>query len=355
MKVLFKKSTVFAVLMLAATPVFAQLAGKRLTIGDKAPPLAIAEWARGEPADLSKTDGKQAFVIEFWATWCAPCLQSIPHLDKLQAKYKSKGLTVIGVTDEPPSTVKSFLAKRKDSMQYTVAVDQDAKTTADYLGGVGANGIPYTFIIDKQGQIAWHGHPADPSFDEVVDQVAEGKFDVETARTRAANAGKIAVLWDKAASTYSQGKFEDVLTTLQEILALDATHEGAMKNTLYVIQKDLKDSARLKGWVQSFIEKNSGQPKGLLALSAALMDVDPLGDRDPELIVKAARAAYDASPQRDAEVSALYALALYSTGQLDEAIRLQTEAVGAAEKDVQPSLQRTLEYFLACKSLKHGS
>ena len=74
-------------------------------IGSKAPKLQIEHWVKGKPVDLAMADEKKIHILEFWATWCGPCRDSIPHLTKLQEKYKGKGVTVIGITDEPKATV----------------------------------------------------------------------------------------------------------------------------------------------------------------------------------------------------------------------------------------------------------
>ncbi|MFN8853907.1 MAG: TlpA family protein disulfide reductase, partial [Armatimonadota bacterium] len=62
--------------------------------GEPAPPLRVAEFVKGKAVtDLSKG----VFVIEFWATWCSPCIQSMPHISSLAKKYEGK-VTVIGVS-----------------------------------------------------------------------------------------------------------------------------------------------------------------------------------------------------------------------------------------------------------------
>ena len=60
-------------------------------IGSKAPQLQIEHWVKGKPVDLAKADDKKIHIIEFWATWCGPCRDSIPHLTKLQEIYNGKG------------------------------------------------------------------------------------------------------------------------------------------------------------------------------------------------------------------------------------------------------------------------
>src|SRR5258706_12904236 len=114
--------------------------------GDAAAPLHIKEWIKGDAVDVTAGRGKTVYVIEFWATWCGPCRHSIPHLKELQGKFKNKGGVVIGISDEEPDTVKSFVKKLGAKMEYTIAIDDDKKTAADYVEAYGQGGIPAAFI-----------------------------------------------------------------------------------------------------------------------------------------------------------------------------------------------------------------
>jgi thiol-disulfide isomerase/thioredoxin len=143
-------------------------------LGMPAPALNVADWVKGQAVDLKEGKGKTVYVVEFWATWCPPCRASIPHLTELQKKFKDKGVTVIGVSDEKVSTVKPFVNKMGPKMEYTVAVDKDQKTSGAYMGAFGVDGIPHAFVVDKTGAIVWHGHPMD-GLDKAIEAVLEGK------------------------------------------------------------------------------------------------------------------------------------------------------------------------------------
>ncbi|MDV7394027.1 TlpA disulfide reductase family protein, partial [Arthrospira platensis SPKY1] len=99
---------------------FANAQGIAENLGGAAPALNVSEFIKGDVADV--TDGG-IYVVEFWATWCPPCRASIPHLTELQKKFKDKGVTFIGISQEDSAEVKPFVESMGDAMQYTVAVD----------------------------------------------------------------------------------------------------------------------------------------------------------------------------------------------------------------------------------------
>ena len=134
--------------------------------GEPAAALAVAHWVKGEPVDVSSG----VHVVEFWATWCPPCLTSIPHLTELQEKFKDRGVNIIGVSDEELATVESFVKKMGDKMAYTVAIDAGA-TSKGYMGKYGVGGIPHAFVV-KDGKVVWHGHPMDP-MDKLDDAIKD--------------------------------------------------------------------------------------------------------------------------------------------------------------------------------------
>ena len=102
----------------------------------------------GDQFQLSQLKGK-VVILDFWATWCPPCRQEIPHFVDLQKQYQSKGLEIVGISvdDRGAAVVKPFA--QKFNINYTMLVDGQAIT--NLYGGV--QGIPTTFVLDKQGRI----------------------------------------------------------------------------------------------------------------------------------------------------------------------------------------------------------
>jgi thiol-disulfide isomerase/thioredoxin len=96
---------------------------------------------------LSDFKGK-VVLLDFWATWCSPCRQAIPHLEALHQRYKNQGLVVIGINHERDhDKVKAFA---KEQMSYTVLLDAD-----EQFDKYDIRGIPAAFYIDREGKIRY--------------------------------------------------------------------------------------------------------------------------------------------------------------------------------------------------------
>lgn len=116
-------------------------------IGQAPPKLVVEKWLTPAPG----TQGKFV-LIDFWATWCGPCRQSIPHLNELQAKFKDQ-LIVIGLSDESETDVRKM---KSPKIEYSVAIDTAATTS----NAMQVRGIPHAIILDPSGIVRFEGHPA---------------------------------------------------------------------------------------------------------------------------------------------------------------------------------------------------
>lgn len=115
--------------------------------GEKAPDFSLTTLD-GKKVQLSDYRGK-VVVLDFWATWCAPCVESIPHLNALQKTYAAKGLVVLGVSVDkaPDASVRAFA--RKQRIRYPVLLDPAFRAGELY----GASSIPLVYIIGKDGAV----------------------------------------------------------------------------------------------------------------------------------------------------------------------------------------------------------
>lgn len=149
-------------------------------IGGKAPALSVEQIVRSEglesdqPSALGQVPlvGK-VVVVEFWATWCAPCIGSIPHLNELVAQFRGSGVVFVSVTDEEREKVEGFLGRR--SIDGVVALDTDRSVFLSYRIGA----IPRTIVIDANGVIRAMIHPSALTA-QLIQAVMEGR-DLESA------------------------------------------------------------------------------------------------------------------------------------------------------------------------------
>ena len=106
----------------------------------------------GQQRSLSEWEGK-VVAINFWATWCPPCREEIPHFVELQQYYAMDGLQFVGVALQRADEVREFLLEFKVNYPSLVGGDEVIKL-ADRLGnGIGA--LPYTVILNREGKIAF--------------------------------------------------------------------------------------------------------------------------------------------------------------------------------------------------------
>ncbi|HBE67023.1 MAG TPA: hypothetical protein DDW52_02640 [Planctomycetaceae bacterium] len=154
-----------------------------LKVGDAAPRLVIDHWINGKPVEEFSKD--KFYVIEFWATWCGPCIKSMPHLNELAKQHAENGLEVIALTTADSANtlkaVQKFVEGHGKDFDFRYAFCETREMSESYMTAAGQQGIPCSFVIDQQGKIAYIGRPAD--LDYVLSRVARkqwnGRADAE--------------------------------------------------------------------------------------------------------------------------------------------------------------------------------
>lgn len=389
----------------------AALAGLTLTLnaadlGDPAAKLEIAEWIKGQPVDV--TDGKNIYVVEFWATWCPPCRTSIPHLTELQKKYKDKGIVFVGISDEKVSVVKPFVEKMGDKMDYRVAIDKDNACNDGYMKAYGIGGIPHAFVVDKKGKVIWQGHPM-ADLDKTLQQILDGKYDLAIAKKKAEAEKLIEQFAELAAKGEDEAKVKELGAKLE---AIDKEVGGLLPDGKKFDAAELRKQIRFQGLLEEYSEAlmedkgeaelakiakqikdvapadfkldhfkhdlflqrdfqeyyrvisrrpdqdkaaelgkkimatESTNPMLLNELSWAILTDKNVKIRDYPLALKLAKAAVDATSGKDENILDTYAKALFESGKKEEAIAQQKKAIELCkDQDRREVFEKTLKEY----------
>jgi thiol-disulfide isomerase/thioredoxin len=123
--------------------------------GQRAPDFFVEQWINERPDDPRKNG--QVLVLDFWATWCGPCVASIPHMNELADRFRGK-VVCVGISDEKPDEFEDGILKRKlklDSFKYHLALDPKATMKSFF----GVRGIPNIAVISSDWTVRWQGHP----------------------------------------------------------------------------------------------------------------------------------------------------------------------------------------------------
>lgn len=332
--------------------------------GDTAPPVMITnwikqnpfgDWSKDKPLDLTEVGKGKVILLEFWATWCAPCIQIIPHNNELYQKYKDNGLLMISLTDtargQQLSTVERFVEGRGNGMDYPVAFDGTQQTSLDYVYSAGGFGLPHAVLIDKKGKVAWSGHPMMPAMEQILEDLLLDRYDPEKLRAKAALEAKLEPIIMEFNRTASMGDWDKSLRLTDTMLDVDPSHEEAIRLTIMIHVNEIKDTNALRGWIAKQIDDHGDNPDAMLAMTHVLLDLD-IENRQPDLALRAARAALAKKP-RDTDAASALANVAYQIGNIDQAIAIQQQAVGWANIIQRDDAGARLAYFERCKAL-HG-
>ncbi len=328
-----------ALLCLAA---FAAQAKETFRIGEPAPEFRAGRWLNGEPVEGFKPG--QIYVLEFWATWCGPCIAAMPHLSELARKHAGK-VTMIGVNIQEKGDdlakidrqVDRFMAQGCKAMQYPVCRDTpDKYLTQEWYERSGLAGIPATIVVDGKGRIAWLGNPV-IGLDKALDQLLAGNFNYEASSADAAAKARrtqeltevvtpvsqavFAKDWTRAmalieAAVARDPKYAGFLTPFRYMTLLHVNEDEAYAQTLAAVEGPRKGRD-----LASIVAKEDGLSKRMYELAARAVD----GETDPS------------SLQARATLS-------YRLGEPAKAVELQKQLIGVAkEMKITPTYTDALE------------
>ena len=314
----FAKLTTAAFALALAPSAFGLAPGDAIS----AEALAKAEFVKGE-APATWEPGK-VYVLECWATWCAPCIAAIPHVDELYDKYHEKGLNVIGmnVFEDGKDKVAGFVKKKGDGMSYPVAyVGKGGAFEKDWLLAAGINGIPHAFLV-KDGRLLFGIHPGSLSEKTIEALLAGGEAEAaELAKIKRATLGKDEI--EELVTRFGQQletKPEEAAAILAQIREIDEN---------YPLLDHLATHAAIvmKEWGKAeILIKESRSP---VAASNAAMNIGGLEEDVPvsllEVIVKKLQIAVGGPTASPIDHSSLASL-LWRLGRKEESLKAAEQA-----------------------------
>jgi thiol-disulfide isomerase/thioredoxin len=406
-----------ALLAAVATLPAACLADEGLTIGSKAPSINVEHWVsdgKGAFKPVREFQTGKVYVVEFWATWCGPCIASMPHLVEVQTDYAKKGVQIISISDEDLETVEGFLKRPFEAPEgtkdapatfgdltsaYCLTTDPDRSVYIDYMEAAGQGGIPTCFIVGKTGLVEWIGHPME--MDEPLAQIVGDSYDRAAALAKFKQGQVFNILMSKLNRLVRTGKTEEALKLIEEakkevgddpstqmqlanismqvrlMPALQKLQAGeneagleALAKILETAPADAKDQIRgIQVRVMMQTEKADDAAAVLTTMAkqekvnaSSLNDVawfvyeqakDSPSFSKPLIAaaLAAAERAVDADPKNAAIVDTLAHL-VHLSGDLDRAITLQTEAVKNSANVPAESAQEMADFLQQLKDEK---
>lgn len=330
----------------------AKQAAPKLAIGDRAPKIEVEKFVKGDA--ITGFERGKVYVVEFWATWCGPCIKAFPHLTELQKQYKDK-VTFVGVnvwedreyTDETLKGVEEFVQKQGDKMGYTVAYDGKAgKMDKTYMKAAGQNGIPAAFIVDGEGRIAWIGHPM--GLDPVLEEVASGKWNIDKARADAKKAeeeeakrveamAKAQPIIERIRTAMGEENWDAAAKAMDDLYNLDPEQfAGIQAQKFMMYLNEAKQPAKAYGLKDALLANKTIMGNAQMLNRIAWGVVDPQADvetRDADFALAFAQKANELTNASDPAIIDTVARCHWLKGDKAKAIELQQKAVKLCEEN----------------------
>jgi len=339
-----------------------------LTVGSKAPPIKVAKWVKGKEVKNGKGNFR---VVEFWATWCGPCKEAIPHVNDLAKKYAGKvDFAYISIREEQKDEkdtsyfklVSDFVERMGDKMNFNIGIDGPEKTMLNtWMKPSGEPGIPSTFIVDPEGIVIWIGHPM-AGLEETLEQALAGKYDMKAfaAKRQAARDAEKAEMEAFAGieKLIKEGKKSEALQALDALVEKNPQYAPNAAGYRYKLLLET-DEKLLDRWLRALAAQGTELGSMYTAALDILNDKSPRKTRDYPLAVLLMEKTVAGLSGDNAFLLSWLGEAYARTEAWEKAVDAIQRGIAAADKDAQTpaelkaDLKKKLEAFKA-KKLRLG-
>ena len=328
-----------------------------LKIGDDAPELMIDTWVKG--SEVGAFEPNHVYVVEFWATWCGPCIRGIPHLTELQEKYEND-VTIIGVSTQDSrgnnlGSVRQLVNAQGERMDYTVAYCDSRTTWTNWMSAAGRGGIPSAFLVGPEGKIDWIGHPA--SIDGAlaasvarIDRTKDNGFAIDPDETKEA-----LILKQRIIEALEEKDTRQAIGHLSRLVRIDRIRYAgwaAKRIDLLIEQNERAAQTQVRAAIRRTYKDDPGEQAWIIATA---LRSPKSSDRMVELVSDNAQALITGD-SKDPRIDMLRAELEVREGHNEDALMMIARALEAAReaklhKEVKAQLEEEMSKRAALLSV----